>query len=499
MTFLVVVTALILSAGAKGTSPSIPTVQVGSKSFTEGFILEEVLAQSIESAGEVSVKRNPGLGGTGIVFTALEENEIQLYAEYTGTLTQAILKENTQDFKRIQELLTQRGLVLGKPFGFNNTYAFGVRRKVAEKLGLKTIGDLRRHPEIKAAISYEFMKRPDGLEGALKHYGVKLNQISPMEHALAYQAIMDGKADLVDVYSTDAKIEKLDLVVLEDDLKFFPIYLGVPVARQDFIEKSPKSWAKVTALGGTLNERRMRELNALVELQGLTPAQAAQKFLGQTKGSDEVSSSQAFRELMNRTREHLFLVLISLMGSCLAGIPLGILASRVRSLRQAVLMVSGLLQTIPSLALLCFLIPLFGIGTTPSIVALFLYGLLPIVRNTFTGIESLDHRLREVQGVMGLSTWKNLLKIEIPLASVHILSGIKTSAVMSVGTATLAALIGAGGYGVLIVQGLSLNSIPLILTGAIPSAALALLLHLVFEALDFVLVPKGLRLAKANR
>ena len=156
------------------------------------------------------------------------------------------------------------------------------------------------------------------------------------------------------------------------------------------------------------------------------------------------------------------------------------------------------IQTIPSLALLVFMIPFLGIGQSPALVALFLYALLPIVRNTYTGMIGIDRQLLEMAGVLGLSRWQTLSRIELPLASLSIMAGVKTSAVVTVGTATLAAFIGGGGLGTLIVRGLALNDNALILAGAIPSALLALAIHGGFVLLDRTLIPRGLRKDFAN-
>jgi len=158
------------------------------------------------------------------------------------------------------------------------------------------------------------------------------------------------------------------------------------------------------------------------------------------------------------------------------------------------LMAVGALQTIPSLAFLCFMIPIFGIGKLPALVALSLYALLPIVRNTYTGLISIDRELLEIAEVLGLGPRQRLLRIELPLTSVHLMSGIKTSAVWTVGTATLAAFIGGGGYGDLIVRGLALDDTALILAGAVPAGVMALLIHGAFEILDRWTIPRGLRL-----
>jgi osmoprotectant transport system permease protein len=191
--------------------------------------------------------------------------------------------------------------------------------------------------------------------------------------------------------------------------------------------------------------------------------------------------------------DHIYLVLVSLGAAVLLGVPLGILAARHEGLGQAELVAVGILQTIPSLALLCFMIPLFGIGKLPALVALSLYALLPIVRNTYTGLIGIDRQLLEIAGVLGLSPWQRLTRIELPLSSLHIMAGIKTSAVWTVGTATLAAFIGGGGYGDLIVRGLALDDLSLILSGAVPAALMALVIHGLFELVDRVVIPKGLR------
>jgi osmoprotectant transport system permease protein len=182
----------------------------------------------------------------------------------------------------------------------------------------------------------------------------------------------------------------------------------------------------------------------------------------------------------------------------LVAIPLGIFAAKFRAIGQVVLAVAGLIQTIPTLALLVFMIPLFGIGSKPAIFALFLYSLLPIVRNTYAGLGDIPPAIRESAAALGLPPGARLRRVELPMASRAILAGIKTSAVINVGTATLGALIGAGGYGQPILTGIRLDNISLILQGAVPAAVLALVVQGLFELLERVLVPKGLRLKPAE-
>ena len=186
---------------------------------------------------------------------------------------------------------------------------------------------------------------------------------------------------------------------------------------------------------------------------------------------------------------------ISLSATFVLSIPLGVIAARRRKLGQVILGVVGIIQTIPSLALLVFMIPLLGIGGPPAIVALFLYSLLPIVRSTYTGLHDIPLPIRTSAQALGLTPAARLRLVELPMASRAILSGVKTSAVINIGTATLGALIGAGGYGQPILTGIRLDDVNLILEGAVPAALLALIVQGMFELAERLFVPKGLRLS----
>jgi osmoprotectant transport system permease protein len=467
---------------------------VGSKSFTESYILGEIVADVIERAGEARVERKLGLGGTGITHRAVASGDIDLYPEYTGTLSQAILEDPAATtVADIRRGLNGTGLTIGGSLGFNNTYALAVRREMSGRLGLRAISDLGRHPELEAAFSSGFTDREDGWPGLKRHYGLELADVRVMEHALTYEALAAGEVDVIDIYSTDGKLERLDLAILEDDRTFFPDYQAVLLVREDFIERFPRTWrALEDELEGQIDEGRMSHLNALADLDGKGFPYVVAEFFGR----EEVEGSGRRRlitDVVSLTGDHLYLVFLSLGVAVLLGVPLGIVAARHQELGQAELMAVGMLQTIPSLALLCFMIPLFGIGKLPALVALSVYALLPIVRNTYTGLISIDRQLLEIANVLGLSRWQRLARIELPLASVHVMSGIKTSAIWTVGTATLAAFIGGGGYGDLIVRGLALDDTVLILAGAVPAALMALVFHGLFELLDRRLIPRGLR------
>src|SRR5262249_37852048 len=337
-----------------------------------------------------------------------------------------------------------------------------------------------------------FLERDDGWPGLRRHYGLELADVRVVEHALAYAALTSGKVDVIDVFSTDGQLTRLDLAVLRDDRRFFPDYSAVLVGGREMVERFPRTWARLgQALVGKLDDRRMAELNARVDLDRQSFETVAAAFLG--RGQPKENRPRLAAELVALTLDHLTLVLVSLLVAVAAGIPLGILGARRPRLGQVELMSVGVLQTIPALALLCFMIPLFGIGKIPALVALFLYALLPIVRAAYTGLVGLDRQLVEMAGVLGLGRWQRLRRIELPLASLSIMAGVKTSAVLTVGTATLAAFVGGGGYGTLIVRGLAVDDVGTILAGATPAAIMALVIHGAFELIDRLVIPRGLR------
>ncbi len=473
-----------------------PSVTVGSKAFTEGYLLSEIAAQKMEDGTSLRVSRKFGLGGTGITFLALKHGKIDLYGEYTGTIAEEILKRpELKDFSDLQQALeSKERLVMSPPLGFNNTYALAIRDQFAKKHQIYKISDLRQRSHIRIGVSHEFFRRKDGYLALLKHYHLpEFSHLSRMAHPLAYTAIESDKVDVIDVYSTDAKIEKLGLVILKDDLHFFPRYEAVFLARQDFVKRYPDLWKSLCELAHRIDERQMIHLNFLADIEKRSFSQIAKDFLGTNQL--ESSSKKTWQTVPygKLTKDHLFLVGVSLVLSLMVGLPLGVFSYRAKKAGQLILGLSAVIQTIPSLALLCFLIPLFGIGTKPAIVALFLYGLLPIIVGVHAGLSSLDKKMLESADALGLSSWQRLRMIEFPLASHSIFNGVKTSAIISIGTATLAALIGAGGFGDPIVTGLALNDIGMILSGAIPAALLALVVHVLFELGKRIVIPRGIR------
>jgi osmoprotectant transport system permease protein len=494
------VVGIALAAFGRIAAPAATPVRVGSKSFTESYVVAEIVARVAEQAGEAPVERRFGLGGTGITYGALASGEIDVYLEYTGTISRAILKDTAvTTVDALRSRLRPLGLVISDPLGFANTYALAVTRATASRLGLRTIGDLARHAGLTAAFDPGFLDRDDGWPGLRRHYGLQLTRVTGMEHALTYQAVASGHVDVIDVFSTDGQLTRYDLVVLEDDRHFFPDYAAVLLARASLPERFPRTWSALGArLAGRIDRVTMARLNADVEVEHRTFAQTAATFLGDRDAGQPVRRRDVVGDVGRLTLEHLALVGISLAVAVAIGLPLGLMAARHRVVGQAELMGVGVLQTIPALALLAFMIPLFGIGRVPALVALSLYALLPIVRNTYAGVSSLDRQLVDMAAVMRLGRWQRLAWIELPLASVTIMAGIKTAAVLTVGTATLAAFIGGGGYGMLIVTGLALNDVRMILTGAVPAALMALAIHVAFEALDRLVVPRPLHGARGT-
>ena len=478
------------------------SLNVGSKRFAESRILGEVLTQTANAVGEARATHQSGLGNTGIVFAALQGGSIDIYPEYTGTISQELLKSKTPlALPAMNARLAPLGLAAGVPLGFNDTYALAMPEARAQALGIKTLSDLAHHPELKLGLSQEFLKRADGWPGVKAAYALPFASPQGLDHGLAYEAIAGGQIDVTDIYSTDSKIAKYKLRVLDDDKHYFPAYDAVLLFRRDLPTRLPKTWARLQTLEGKLTAPQMIALNAQVELQNRTPPAVAAAYLA---GSSASSSAAAPREsfwsilfgpdFWPETGQHLFLVFVSLALSVLVAIPLGIWAAHSPRAAQPILSITGLIQTIPSLALLAFLIPLLHqIGPVPAIVALFLYSLLPIVRNTYTGLTDIAPSLRESALALGLPAGARLRLIELPLASRAIFAGIKTAAVINVGTATIAAFIGAGGYGNRISQGLENNNDLLLLSGAIPAAALALLVQYGFDLLDRAVVPAGLK------
>ena len=468
---------------------SAQPIVVGSKTFTESYVLAEIMSQLLEAEG-YEVERRFGFGGTLVTFEALSVGAIDVYPEYSGTITQTILTSDAEfGTDAFAAELESFGLEVLETLGFNNTYALAVTGDTAERLGLAAISDLVDHPELRFGVSHEFHDRSDGWPGVSEAYGLPQTSFG-IEHGLAYRAMLEMELDVTDAYSTDGDLIRYDFVILADDRSFFPSYLALPLVKRTL---APEVKEILNRLGGSLSDARMRELNAEVSIERRTFSDVAAGFLSErglvSDAAGQRPANSLAANLIDNTIVHLKLTGIAVAAACVLGVGLALAVHRSRPLSRAVLYVTGLLQTIPSIALLALMIPLFGIGQVPAIIALFLYSLLPIVRNTITALITIDPLLKRVAAGMGLSQSEQLRHVHLPLALPHLLAGLRIAAVISIGTATLAAFIGAGGLGEPIVTGLALNDTALILQGAIPAAGLALAAELGFELLERRLVP----------
>lgn len=473
---------------------------VGSKTFPESNIVAEIVTQ-LARHEQLAVKHRAGVGPTTVLWKALLAGEVDVYPEYTGTIAKEILQDDRlRDDAAIRAALARQGVVMSQPLGFTNPYAIGMQEERAAELGITKISQLREHPDLSFAFSTEFLQRSDGWPSLQRVYELPQTKVKLMEHGLAYRAVAGKEVDATDVYLTDASVRRYRFRVLEDDLAHFPPYAGVLLYRQDLSQRVPAFPLLVERLEGAISTDDIQQLNEAVQVDRKSAANAAAGFLDrQWQIVSDVNEDRLARRIWKYTLEHLFLVVTSLTAGILVAVPLGVLAAKRRHLEHVILSTAEIIQTIPGLALLVLLMPpvrfvgLQGTGPAPVIVALFLYSLLPIIRNTFTGMRDIPHSLRESAQVLGLTPFAALWQIELPLASRMILAGIKTTAVMTVGYATLGGLIGAGGYGQIISAGLSQDDMRLMMEGAIPAAILAIVVKSLFEIGERFVVPRGLR------
>jgi osmoprotectant transport system permease protein len=487
--------AALLLALAVQAAPPRPVI-VASKPFGESYILAEMFAQLLEARG-IAVDRRPGLGATEIAFGALRTGAIDVYPEYTGTGLLAILRDTSQrDSREVYERVTREFRRRWQvrwlpPLGFENTYAIAVRRETAGRYDLATLSDLARvGPRLRAGLTADFIGRPDGLPGLARAYGLRFMEVRALLPAVKYQALAAGEVDVIDGYSTDGLIARYDLVVLEDDRRFFPPYEAAALVSGAAAERRPDAVAALTELSGRLDVGTMRGLNRRLEVDGQPVERVAAEALSQlglTAPAAESAPAAGRREegltrylldrrrdLLRMTARHLLLVALSLAAAIVVAVPLGVALERVSYGAEAAVRAVGLLQTIPGIALIAFMIPALGIGVLPAIVALFLYSLYPILRNTWTGVRDAAPDAVAAAAALGMTPGQILRYVRLPLASPVVMAGIRTAAVINVGTATLAAFIGAGGLGDPIAAGLALSDTRMILSGAIPAALLAL-------------------------
>jgi osmoprotectant transport system permease protein len=478
--------ALAWLAGAAHAADA-QTVVVGSKRFTESYILGEVIAQT--AAPHAKVEHRQGLGNTAVVLEALKAGAIDVYPEYTGTIDAEILKHpKPTDLATMRRALEPMGLGIAVPLGFQNTYALAMTAAQAQQRNIKSITDLARHADLVVAVSHEFLGRADGWPGLAAKYGLP-HKPTGIDHGISYEALASGRIAVTDIYSTDAKIAELKLTVLDDDQQYFPRYDAVLLYRLDLPKKAPAAWTAIQKLEGRISPERMIAMNGDAELRSRAFADIAREFVAPSGGAAAARGGWWQRlvadDLTRLTREHLMLVAVSVLAAVLIGVPLGTAAAAWPRVEQPVMAVVGVLQTVPSLALFALLIPLLGrIGALPALVALTLYALLPIVRNVTIGLKQVPAGVRDAAVSLAFRPWQRWWLIDLPIAMPVVVAGVKTAAVITVGTATIAAFIGAGGYGERIATGLALNDHATLIAGALPAAVLALLTQGVFELLE---------------
>lgn len=463
-------------------------LRVGSKRFTESYVLGEIIAQTAR-APTTPVEHKAGLGNTAILFAALKSGAIDVYPDYTGTIALELLGLPTvPSLQEINRRLSAHGLAAGVLLGFSNSYALAMPELLAASHGISRVSDLENFPGARLGLSPEFLNRRDGWPALSEAYGIGSLSVRGLEHGLAYAALERGEIDVIDAYTTDPQVRRLGLRVLEDDRRFFPDYESVLVYRLDLPIRHPAAWTAIVGLQGRIPASTMLQLNAAVELERRSFAEAARNWLAETAlppGERSLLSAVFAPDLLRLTMEHVRLVLVSLLLSVTAGVPLGLLAQRAPRAGRWILAGAGVLQTVPSLALLAFLIALLDrIGPLPAIIALSLYALLPVIRGTEVALAGVGKPMRDAGRALGLDRRQLFWLVELPLAWPGMLAGIRTAAVINVGTATIAAFVGAGGYGERIVAGLAVNDQLMMLSGAIPAAMLAVLIESGFRALE---------------
>lgn len=513
------IVCVVSAAGAQARAGQREVV-VASKPFGESFILAEMFAQVLESKG-FRVSRRPGMGATEVAFAALRTNGIDVYPEYTGTGLIAILHaEPATDpsavFGRVSSEFARRFKVRWlPPLGFENTYAIAVRRQTADQYKLKTLSDLASvSSRLSAGLTADFIGRKDGLPGLQSAYGLAFRQVRPLAQAVKYQALATGAVDVIDGYSTDGLIARYNLVVLTDDRHFFPPYEAAALVSPRMQTDMPGAIAALTELSGRIDVSSMRKLNARLEVGGEPVERIARSELetlglvGNGRTTTEVGTGrESFAQYMWNSRgplasaleRHVLLVLVAVIAGILIAVPLGLSLEQMPRAAEPLIRAVGVLQTIPSIALLAFMVPLIGVGVWPALVALWLYSLYPIVRTTYSGVRDADPQAVYAARALGMTAGQILRYVRLPLAAPSILAGIRTAAVIAVGTATLAAFIGAGGLGEPIATGLALADTRLILSGALPAAALALVVDALLGLVETATTPAPLRHAKAER
>jgi osmoprotectant transport system permease protein len=506
--------ALLVLAQVLGAQTARPPVIVASKPFGESYLLAEIVAQWLE-ANAIAVARRPGIGGTSIAFGALQRDAIDVYPEYTGSGLDVILGDTLVDSLRaspaavyahvVRQSRARFGVQWLPPLGFENSYAIAVTRTTAARYALRTIGDLTRVPRLRAGFTADFIGLPDGLPALTRMYALRPVETRPLAPAIKYQALADGRVDVIDGYTTDGLLARYPLIVLADDRHVFPPYEAALILGPRAARTRPDVVAVLTQLSGRIDTPTMQRWNGRIEVDGEPVGRVATAALrelglvapGASTAPVATTTSSGFlpflwerrSTLLSQLWRHCWLVTIALLAAVAVALPLGLLLERAQRIAAPLLGALAVVQTIPSIALLAFMLPLFGIGIVPALIALWLYALYPIARATYTGVRGSDRAALDAAQALGATPMQQLRWIRLPLAMPVIMSGIRTAAVITVGAATLAAFIGASGLGEPIVSGLALADSRMVLSGALPAALLAVVVDAVLGAIAHRLRP----------
>ena len=496
-------------------------IVVGSKNFEESRLLAEMFAQLLESRTHLQVERRLGLAGTQVCFEALKKGAIDVYPEYTGTGLVSILGEKAQGgpdqtLNRVRaEFLRRWNVWWLAPLGFENSWEIAVPRELAEREHLDTITDLARvSKRLHVGFGHEFVGRDDGLLGLQKVYGLEFAKIDHLQQAIQYQAARQRSIDALDVYSTDGRLILYNLKVLRDDRRFFPPYEAAALVRGETLKRHPEVGAILGLLAGSLSEDAMRAYNLRLQEKHeseVTVARDALRAIGLVVPESRPPRPQVAQARLPRLR------LEPAPGPRPPGPPapraLGGGPVPRRADRHPPRPLAGAPPALgrngdpPAGAPADHTLPrpprlheqsrlLQGWGPSPPSWPLWIYSLFPIVRNTYSGVRDADPKAVEAATALGMTPGQILRQIRLPLAAPVVMAGLRTAAVITVGTATLAApFIGAGGLGEPIVTGLQLADRAMILSGAIPAALLALAVDAALGVVEKSLRPAGLERA----
>lgn len=481
-------------------------IRVASRDFPESILLAEILSSAIEKYSDYEVDRKFNLGGVKICFSAIENNELDIYQDYSGSLINNILGRKSKDEYILDFLKTKiyldYGLKLSDELGFNNNFVLVANKSWAEKHKLKNISDLalklKNDPEFNPRVAFraDFIHRSDGYKSIKETYGIDFENLNVMEYNIAYANLKSNRLDLIDSFSTDPRLMDKDLVLISDDRSAFLKYDALYVYRSEILETYPELIKIFSKLESSLSDKTILDLNLQIA-SGKSYQEVANSFLDKIDLNSKplkLSSRPIPKSLLKENiemftkafYEHLLLSYGSFFLAAVFGIIIGVLISYDLKISKFVLALISSLQTIPSLALLALLIPVFGLGYKSALGALLVYALLPIIQNTFSGINSISSEYILLARSLALTEFQILKDIKLPMARNFILAGLKTSVVICIGTATLATFVGAGGLGDIIKAGIDLNSNYLIILGSAPAALLALFSSFVFSKLERV-------------